>query len=232
MKCKCDHRSCYCNLNISGFQRDSNPCPLHVRLPWVRIPLKPWNVFFFRAKICNCLNCNYNCGDHIFISSVFPQCKATSIQLSKIRWLIIKRNKKQRCQWFSRESTQILVIFSSPGVFIGSKEININAGVSHNTAHGCEGLLPNHCSSNPCPNYSTCQEEFDSYRCVCPAGYVGKHCVNVCSLKPCRNGRCEKTDTQKGFQCVCPKQYTGERKLHNLQFNFLDNKRWGGKGTH
>ena len=105
--------------------------------------------------------------------------------------------------------------FSSPGVFIGSKEININAGVNHNTTRGCEGLLPNHCSSNPCPNYSTCQGEFDSYTCVCPAGYVGKHCVDVCSLKPCRHGRCEKTDTQKGFQCVCPKQYTGERQLRN-----------------
>ena len=26
---------------------------------------------FFQAKICNCLNCNYN--DHISILSVFPQ---------------------------------------------------------------------------------------------------------------------------------------------------------------
>ena len=25
--------------------------------------------FFFRAKICNCLNCVYNCDDHISISS-------------------------------------------------------------------------------------------------------------------------------------------------------------------
>ena len=25
---------------------------------------------FFRAKICNCLNCDYNCDDHISISSV------------------------------------------------------------------------------------------------------------------------------------------------------------------
>ena len=31
----------------------------------------------FRAKICSCLNCNYNCDDHIFISSVFPQFKIT-----------------------------------------------------------------------------------------------------------------------------------------------------------
>ncbi|KAJ7355115.1 hypothetical protein OS493_027904 [Desmophyllum pertusum] len=96
------------------------------------------------------------------------------------------------------------------GVSVGSTQIDINAGDNHNTASGCEDQMPSHCLSNPCPNYGTCQEEFDSYKCVCPSGYVGKHCVDVCSLKPCRHGRCEKTVTGKGFQCVCPKQYTGE----------------------
>ncbi|XP_078343214.1 cadherin EGF LAG seven-pass G-type receptor 1-like [Oculina patagonica] len=96
------------------------------------------------------------------------------------------------------------------GVSVGSTEIDINSGDKHNTASGCEKQMPSHCLSNPCPDYSTCQEEFDSYMCLCPAGYVGKHCVDVCSLRPCRHGRCEKTDTAKGFQCVCPKQYTGE----------------------
>ena len=100
--------------------------------------------------------------------------------------------------------------FISVGVSVRSTEININAGDNHNTASGCEKEMPSHCLSNPCPNYSTCQEKFDSYKCACPVGYVGKHCVPVCSLKPCRHGRCEKTNSGKGFQCVCPKQYTGK----------------------
>lgn len=115
----------------------------------------------------------------------------------------------------AEKTSPCLFFFSSVGVLVGNKEININAGVNHNTARGCESQMPSHCLSNPCPSYSTCQEQFDSYRCVCPAGYVGKSCVNVCSLKPCRNGRCEKTETQKGFQCVCPKQYTGKRQFHH-----------------
>ena len=30
------------------------------------------------AKICNCLNCDYNCDNHVSISSVFPQFQSTS----------------------------------------------------------------------------------------------------------------------------------------------------------
>ncbi|CAH3153646.1 unnamed protein product [Pocillopora meandrina] len=70
--------------------------------------------------------------------------------------------------------------------------------------------MRSHCSSNPCPDYSTCQEEFDSYKCICPVGYGGKHCVRVCSLKPCRHGKCESSNHGKGFRCVCPQQYTGK----------------------
>ena len=39
-------------------------------------PVKALN--FFPAKICNCLNCDYNCDDDISISSAFPQFKSTS----------------------------------------------------------------------------------------------------------------------------------------------------------
>ena len=98
----------------------------------------------------------------------------------------------------------------SVGVFVGSTEINMNSGVNHKTASRCEEKMGSHCSSNPCPDYSTCQEEFDSYKCICPVGYVGKHCLRVCSLKPCRHGKCESTNHGKGFRCVCPQQYTGK----------------------
>ena len=37
---------------------------------------------FFPAKICNCLNYDYNCDDHISISSVFTQFKLISFHVS------------------------------------------------------------------------------------------------------------------------------------------------------
>ena len=83
-------------------------------------------------------------------------------------------------------------------------------GNSLNVVTGCEDQMPSHCSSNPCPKGSTCQDKFDSYECLCPAGFVGKNCVNVCSLKPCRHGKCIRNGTGKGFRCVCPSQYTGK----------------------
>ena len=49
---------------------------------------------FLRAKTCNCLNCDYNCDDHISISSVFPQFKLTSfhvpfpsrVKMNSVNW--------------------------------------------------------------------------------------------------------------------------------------------------
>ena len=38
----------------------------------------------FWTKICNCLNCHYNCDDHIFRPSVFLQFKSTSFH---VQWL-------------------------------------------------------------------------------------------------------------------------------------------------
>ncbi|XP_066030687.1 cadherin EGF LAG seven-pass G-type receptor 1-like isoform X2 [Pocillopora verrucosa] len=104
------------------------------------------------------------------------------------------------------------------GVFVGSTEINMNSGVNHKTASGCEEKMGSHCSSNPCPDFSTCQEEFDSYKCICPVCYVGKHCLRVCSLKPCRHGKCESTNHGKGFRCVCHQQYNaaGCRQMEHL----------------
>ena len=75
MKLRCDHRSCNRNLNDCKFYptvwvsiaKLVEHCSAR---PWVRIPLKPWKSF--RAKICNCLNCDYNCDDHISIFICIP----------------------------------------------------------------------------------------------------------------------------------------------------------------
>ena len=38
--------------------------------------------------------------------------------------------------------------------------------------------LVTHCDENPCKNGGTCVPEFNSYSCVCHAGYTGMHCEN------------------------------------------------------
>ena len=112
--------------------------------------------------------------------------------------------------FLSKQCSEVwFYIFMFLGVSVTNKEIDMNKGDNHNVASGCESQMPTHCVSNPCPAYSTCKDEFDSYKCVCTSGYVGKHCVDVCSLKPCRHGQCIRNVSKKGFKCVCPSQYTG-----------------------
>ena len=46
---------------------------------------------FFRPKICGCLNCDWNCDDHISISSVFPRLKLFHIYIIvtyHVRWIV------------------------------------------------------------------------------------------------------------------------------------------------
>ena len=106
----------------------------------------------------------------------------------------------------------------SLGVFLGNAKVLMDKGVDHRVKTGCEDKIPSHCLSNPCPAYSTCQGEFDSYKCLCPPGFVGKHCENICSLNPCQRGRCvQNNSTAKGFYCVCPRKYTGMCVMSLLQ---------------
>lgn len=97
------------------------------------------------------------------------------------------------------------------GVYVESGEVNMNKGVDQNVKVGCIDQVPSPCLSNPCPVNSTCQEQFDSYKCLCPPGFVGRHCHDICLLKPCQHGLCvQNSSTAKGFYCLCPRQYTGE----------------------
>ena len=48
----------------------------------------------FGAKTCKCLNCDYNCDDHVSISSVFPQLKSTSFHVS-----FLSRIKMNSINW-------------------------------------------------------------------------------------------------------------------------------------
>ena len=99
MKWRCDHRSCghrkVSPKNVfgasTGFELMASALALQcstnrsramkthtlgarmstinsINWPWVRIPLKPWEHFW--GLLCDCLNRNHNCDDHIFNSLV------------------------------------------------------------------------------------------------------------------------------------------------------------------
>jgi len=67
------------------------------------------------------------------------------------------------------------------------------------------------CSSAPCQNAGTCNDQVDSYTCSCAAGYVGTHCetdVDECSSAPCQNGAtCN--DQVNSYTCSCAAGYVG-----------------------
>ncbi|KAH7984134.1 hypothetical protein HPB52_017345 [Rhipicephalus sanguineus] len=68
-----------------------------------------------------------------------------------------------------------------------------------------------HCASQPCLNYGSCQSKEDSYSCICAPGYSGASCavdVDECQTRPCMHGTC--LNTQGSFSCVCEAGYTGQ----------------------
>ena len=51
---------------------------------------------------------------------------------------------------------------------------------AHNAVQTVVKVIPlldiNDCESNPCQNGATCQDELNSYRCICGGGYNGPNC--------------------------------------------------------
>ncbi len=66
--------------------------------------------------------------------------------------------------------------------------------------------------ANPCLNGGTCFDFINSYKCICPNGYIGRHCeenYDDCRNAPCANGgTC--TDGVNDFTCACAPGYTGK----------------------
>ena len=67
-----------------------------------------------------------------------------------------------------------------------------------------------YCENNPCCNGGTCELAGHSFKCFCPAGYIGDDCcdMNECGIERCQNGTCEQIEGV--FECVCPDRYTGD----------------------
>jgi Golgi apparatus protein 1 len=73
-------------------------------------------------------------------------------------------------------------------------------------------LNTNDCELNPCRNGGTCFDFINSYKCICPNGYIGRHCeenYDDCKNSPCANGgAC--ADGVNDFTCTCPPGFTGK----------------------
>ncbi|KAI8512856.1 calcium ion binding [Branchiostoma belcheri] len=67
------------------------------------------------------------------------------------------------------------------------------------------------CSSAPCQNNATCQDQANGFTCQCVPGYTGTLCeidIDECSSAPCQNqATCQ--DQINSFTCQCVPGYTG-----------------------
>ncbi|NXA34822.1 CRUM1 protein, partial [Eudromia elegans] len=75
---------------------------------------------------------------------------------------------------------------------------------------GCAGA--DVCASGPCLNAGTCEDLFNSFRCVCSAGWGGLRCetnIDECQSSPCVHGDC--VDGVADFQCECFRGYIGKK---------------------
>ncbi|RNA36054.1 nidogen and EGF-like domain-containing 1 isoform X1 [Brachionus plicatilis] len=70
------------------------------------------------------------------------------------------------------------------------------------------------CPSFPCQNNGSCNEVFNGYACLCPAGYAGTYCeaffpcLNESNAKQCRNGVCIQTSANS-WKCHCSPGFNG-----------------------
>ncbi|XP_063402647.1 uncharacterized protein LOC134686779 [Mytilus trossulus] len=71
-------------------------------------------------------------------------------------------------------------------------------------------IVLNDCSSNPCENGATCNDEINGYKCTCTAGFTSTRCetdIDECASNPCHNGAtCN--DQVNEYNCTCAAGFT------------------------
>ncbi|XP_061196339.1 sushi, nidogen and EGF-like domain-containing protein 1 [Saccostrea echinata] len=90
---------------------------------------------------------------------------------------------------------------------------NLANDMRHSTTEWKFWIRPNLCDSNPCLNFSTCQQRRDFYKCLCGIQYGGTRCEEKvsCTSAPCHNNASCVVMTGDGdFECICLTGYTGE----------------------
>uniref|UniRef100_A0A4W3HTH2 Cadherin EGF LAG seven-pass G-type receptor 1 n=1 Tax=Callorhinchus milii TaxID=7868 RepID=A0A4W3HTH2_CALMI len=90
--------------------------------------------------------------------------------------------------------------------------LNMDQAVKLRVDSGCE--IPDPCKFSPCPTNSNCNNDWDSYTCICKPGFFGKDCVDICSLNlnPCQHvSSCvHKPSSSHGYKCDCGQNYYGQ----------------------
>nr|CAH7753365.1 unnamed protein product [Callosobruchus chinensis] len=83
------------------------------------------------------------------------------------------------------------------------------------TGKVCENKIK-HCKSGLCSNNSECIEEYDTFKCQCLSGFIGRRCnLLPCDFRPCsEEKRCinlmGNSSVANNYRCLCPEGYTGE----------------------
>ncbi|XP_052105024.1 fibropellin-3-like [Mytilus californianus] len=116
---------------------------------------------------------------------------------------------KQGCSY----SMKIPVI-DEDGDFVKCRWATSSSGVNE-CGDACHGLSNSIldigiCTSNPCKNRATCNDQDNRYSCTCASGFTGTNCetdIDECSSKPCqKGGTCN--DQVNGYNCICTAGFT------------------------
>ncbi|GAB6032299.1 hypothetical protein CHUAL_010938 [Chamberlinius hualienensis] len=95
-----------------------------------------------------------------------------------------------------------LPVFTSSTLTVSQVESSLLA--FNCTSPNCTEI--NECSTNPCQNGATCEDQIGQFKCICPVGYSGETCtenIDECVNQPCLNGgTC--VDGIGSYTCVCP----------------------------
>ncbi|XP_078574850.1 uncharacterized protein LOC144861039 [Branchiostoma floridae x Branchiostoma japonicum] len=112
----------------------------------------------------------------------------------------------------------------SPGWQSDDSAYGVDYDTQTYSLHGADysnmyALCADKCSSAPCQNGATCQEEDNgtSFTCQCAPGFTGTLCetdINECTTSPCVHGTC--TNGVGSYTCICENGWEGTDCEYNM----------------